>query len=115
METGFGWIKINGQTYEHDIIIHVNKTITPRKKELSENLKPKYGHTPLSEKELDFLEKEHPEVVYIGTGQYGLLPITEEAKRILEKYNTIIKPTPEILDLIKKEKRKFVAIIHVTC
>ena len=55
MKASFGSVKIFGRKYEEDIIIHVDGNITKRKKKKSRDLKPLYGHTPLSEKELGFL------------------------------------------------------------
>ena len=115
MKTGFGWIEIGGTRYEHDIVIHADGLISKREKKLSKSLKGEYGHTPLSGEELAFLEKEHPERVYIGTGQYGDLPLTPEAVAILEGYEPVVKPTHEVLSLLKEEKRKHVAVLHVTC
>ena len=115
MDTGFGWIKIRGTTYEHDIIIHTDGSITKRKKKLSKGLKENYGHTPLSEIELEFLAGEKPEVIYIGTGQSGSLPLTTEAKKLLSHYTIVMKPTPALLEELTDEKGHFVAIIHVTC
>ncbi len=115
MEAEFGWIKVNGVKYEKDIIIHADGTITKREKKKSRDLKPKYGHTPLSERELMFLPDEKPEVVYIGTGHQAALPITPEAQQILKKYETIILPTPEAIERIDREHRKLVALIHITC
>ncbi|MGD0646044.1 MAG: hypothetical protein ABSA75_14155 [Candidatus Bathyarchaeia archaeon] len=115
MKSEFGWVKIDGVKYESDIIIHANEKITKRKKKLSKELKPLYGHTPLSKRELDFLENEKPEAVYVGTGHEAALPITPEALSTLQKYNAVIEPTPEIIKKINNEKRKFTAIIHVTC
>jgi hypothetical protein len=115
MKTEFGWVKIDGVKYEKDIVIHSDGKITKREKKKSKDLKSIYGHTPLSDLELEFLPKEEFEVLYVGIGHEAALPITPEAKQILEKYNAVIKPTPEVINLIKKEKRKFAAIIHVTC
>jgi len=115
MKSEFGWIEINHVRYEHDVIIHHDGSVTKRSKKKSKELKSSYGHTPLSDQELDVLKKEKPEIVYIGTGQYGDLPITPEAETELSRFETVIKPTPEILDMIKKERRSFIAIIHVTC
>jgi hypothetical protein len=64
------------------------------KKKKSKDLKPSYGHTQLSEKELDILEEEKPDVVYVGTGYEAALPITPQALTILKNYETIILPTP---------------------
>ncbi len=115
LKSEFGWIKVNGVMYENDIILHADGKVTKRKKKKSKDLKPLYGHTPLSEHELDFLSKEKPEVVYIGVGHQAALPITPEAEGILKKYETVILPTPEVAEKINQETRKMVALIHVTC
>ena len=115
MQSEFGWIKANGVKYEKDIILHVDGSITKRQKKKSKDLKPTYGHTPLSERELDFLSQEKPQVVYIGIGHQSALPITPEAMSILRKYETVILPTNEITGKIDCEDRKMVALIHVTC
>lgn len=115
MKTGFGWIKIKGSTYDHDIVIHVDGSITRRKKKASKPMKGAYGHTPLSEMELDIIGRESPEVVMVGTGQYGNLPITPIAQTLLSGHSSVVKPTPSLLEDIAREKRSFVAILHVTC
>jgi hypothetical protein len=115
MRSKFGWIEIDNIRYDHDVIIHRDGSVTKRSKKRSKELKSMYGHTPLSDHELDILGKEKPKIIYIGTGQYGDLPITPEAKMILSQFETVILPTPEILDMLKKERRSFNAIIHVTC
>jgi hypothetical protein len=111
----FGWIEIDKKRYDHDVIIHKDSSVTKRSKKKSKALKSTYGHTPLSDLELDFLRSEKPKTVYIGSGQYGDLPITPEAEKELSRFKTVIRPTPEILDILKKERRSFVAMIHVTC
>ena len=115
MKSKFGWVDVNGVKYENDIILHVDGSVTKRKKKKSKDLKQTYGHTPLSERELDFLSAEKPDIVYIGTGHYGALPITPEATLILKKYETVVLPTQEITEKINQERRKMVALIHVTC
>jgi len=115
MKPSFGTVTIFGRKYEKDIIVHVDGSLTKRKKKKSKDLKPIYGHTPLSEKELDFLEEEKPEVIYVGTGYDAALPITEDAQKILSRFETVVMPTPEVIDKMEHEKRKFVAIVHVTC
>ena len=105
--TGFG--------YDHDVIVLLDRSVIKRSKKKSKKLKNIYGHTPLSEHEVEFLEAEEPEVVYIGTGQYGNLPVTKEAHAILNGFETVIRPTPEILELLEGENRPYVAFLHVTC
>jgi hypothetical protein len=113
--TSFGEIKLFGHRYDQDVIVHLDKKVTKRKKKQSKDLKPLYGHTPLSERELDFLADEKPERVYIGIGYDGALPITEEAKKVLNNYQTVVMTTPEVIDKLVDEERAYVAVIHVTC
>jgi hypothetical protein len=115
MKTGFGWIEHDGVRYDHDIVIHTDRSITRRKKKLSKKRKEEFGHTPLSGEELADLLRERPEVVYIGTGQYGDLPLTPDALTLLVPFVTAMKPTPDILCLLEVEQRKVVAVLHVTC
>jgi len=116
MKTGFGWIEIGDQVYEYDIVIHTDGSISKRKKKLSKPLKGEYHeHTPLSKEELGFLGEEQPVQVFIGTGQYGSLPLTPEAKIILACYQAVILPTPQVLREMKRSTGSYVAVLHVTC
>jgi len=115
LKTGFGWIEVGGRTYDHDIIIHIDRSVSRRKKKVSKELKGDYGHTPVSEHELAFLRDEKPDIVYIGTGQYGSLPLTPGAEKILSAFSAVIMPTGEILSSLDKEERSHVAILHITC
>jgi hypothetical protein len=115
MRSEFGWFEIDKTRYDHDVIIHTDGLVTKRSKKKSKDLKATYGHSPLSEFELEFLKSEQPEKVYIGTGQYGDLPLTPGAEIVLSQFETIIKPTPEILVILEKERRSYIAVIHVTC
>jgi hypothetical protein len=115
VKSEFGWIKVNGDKYEKDIVIHSDGSITKREKKKSRDLKPDYGHTPLSERELEFLPQERFDALYVGTGHDGALPITPKALEILKKHDAKILPTPEVIEKIEAEQRPFVAMIHVTC
>jgi len=115
MRSAFGWVEIGGTRYEHDIIIHTDGSVSKRKKKLSKPWASEFGHTPLSAEELAFLEDEHPEVVFIGTGQYGDLPVTPNAAKLLAHFVHVIRPVPDIIPLIARERRKFAAVLHVTC
>jgi len=115
MQTGFGWIEIGGIRYDHDVIIHADGTVKERKKKASRTFRGEYGHTPLSAAELDFLPDEKAHKVFIGTGQYGELPVTPDARAILSHYETVTGKTPDILPGIVGETDRFVAILHVTC
>lgn len=115
MKTRNGWVEIDGVRYDHDTIIHTDRSVTKRQKKQSKKLKKAYGHIPLSDLELGFLDEEAPEVIYIGTGQYGSLPLTPGAKERFRGIETVILPTPEVLDRLSEETRPFVAVLHVNC
>ena len=115
MRSCYGWIEISGVRYNHDVIVHQNQSVEKRSKKKSRKYRGLFNHTPLTEIELDFLRKEKPDVVYIGTGQFDDLPITAEALKILAKFRAIIRPTPEIMNLLSKEYRPYAAILHVKC
>jgi hypothetical protein len=115
MKTKFGWVEIGHIRYDQDVIVHRDKSVEKRSKKKSKKLKNLYGHTPLADHELAFLHDEKPDVVYIGTGQYGDLPVTDEAKEILAKFETVILPIPDVLEIMEKEHRPYCAILHVTC
>jgi hypothetical protein len=115
MKTGFGWIEIGGIRFGHDVIIHADGRVSKRKKKASKKFRDRFGHTPLSEEELGFLADEKPEIVYVGSGQYGDLPVTPDAGTLIASFHGVLMPTPEILPVLEKEQRRFVAILHVTC
>jgi hypothetical protein len=110
IKTGFGWIKIGDITYDHDVVIHTDGTVTKRHKKKSRELKEHYSHIPLSENELDMLKKERPDRVYIGTGQYGDLPLTPGAIEQLNNYHTLILPTPDLILKIGQNERDYLAL-----
>jgi len=72
----FGSIRIDGTTYEHDVVIdrgHIRK----RNKKPSKKFRDTFGHTPLS------IEEDIPwkcQRLVIGTGT-GALPVMDEVKR----------------------------------
>ena len=75
-EYSFGSIRINGVTYEHDVVIDRGE-VRKRKKKPSKKFRQAYGHTPVS------LEEEIPwkcKRLVIGTGT-GALPVMDEVKR----------------------------------
>jgi len=118
-KTGFGYIIVDGKRYNHDIVIHVDGQISKRKKELSKPFK-RGLHTPLAPPEVEELLDEGPEVIVIGSGQFGALPIIDEAVQIVKDRGVeiIIDTTPRVIEVINKlrnEGKRVAAILHVTC
>ena len=108
----FGTLRINGTTYEQDVVIDRGE-VRKRKKTPSRKFRDEFGHTPLS------MEEKIPwkcHRLVIGTGAYGRLPVMEEVKLEAERRHVelVIAPTSEAIRLIEKEPAAN-AIIHVTC
>ena len=108
----FGSIRIDGTTYEHDVVIDCGQ-IRKRKKKPSKKFRDAFGHTPVS------VEEEIPwkcRRLVIGTGG-GALPVMEEVKQEAKrrKIKLVVLPTAKAIGALKKELDKTNAILHVTC
>ena len=109
----FGLIRIDGVTYEHDVVIDRGE-IRERKKKASKPLRDAFGHTPLS------VEEKIPwkcRWLVIGTGAHGALPVMDEVKREAERRNVelLSLPTPKAIEALKKKAKDTNAVLHVTC
>ncbi len=108
----FGSIRIDGVTYEHDVVIDSGR-VRRRKKKPSKKFRDAFGHTPLSIKEKIPWKCRR---LVIGTGT-GALPVMQEVKREARrrKINLVILPTVEAIEELRKNPRGTNAILHVTC
>lgn len=110
----FGWVRIDGKTYEHDVVIDRGE-IKKRKKKPSKKFRDEFGHTPLS------IEEKIPwncRRLIIGNGVNGALPVMDAVKRKAEKkgIELIILPTPQALERLNRGSAADTnAILHVTC
>ena len=108
----FGSIRIDGTTYEHDVVIdrgHIRK----RNKKPSKKFRDTFGHTPLS------IEEDIPwkcQRLVIGTGT-GALPVMDEVKREAHrrKIKLDILPTAGAIKTLQEAADDTNAILHVTC
>jgi hypothetical protein len=111
---GFGEIELDGERYDHDIVIEAGE-VKKRKKGVSKRFRDEYGHTPLSaEEDLPWGGKQ----LIVGTGVYGKLPIMPaveaEAKR--RGIKLVAVPTKQACELLGSVKRgETFAVLHVTC
>ncbi len=108
----FGSIRIDGVTYQHDVVIDRGQ-VRKRKKKPSKVFREAFGHTPLSMVEAI---PWNCRCLVIGTGA-GALPVMDEVKHEAErrKVKLVIVPTEEAIARLKKEARGTNAILHVTC
>jgi hypothetical protein len=109
----FGSIRVDGVTYDHDLVIDRGK-IRKRKKAASRGFRGGYGHTPLSAAE------EIPWRclrLVIGTGADGALPVLqqvrEQARR--RKIDPVVLPTAEAIGVLAQATKDTNAILHLTC
>jgi hypothetical protein len=108
----FGSIRIDGTTYDHDVVIDRGR-VRRRKKKPSKKFRGPFGHTPLS------VEEKIPwkcRRLVIGTGT-GALPVMDEVKREAKRrrIKLIILPTSEAIDVFDRDPGQTNAIFHVTC
>ncbi len=108
----FGSIRIDGVTYEHDVVIDRGE-VRKRRKKPSKKFREEFGHTPLSTKE------EIPwkcRRLVVGTGEGGGLPVMKEVKREAKRRGVelLLLPTPDAIDALRRDPATN-AVLHVTC
>ncbi len=112
-EFSFGSIRIDGVTYEYDVVIDRGET-RKRKKKASKKFRQEFGHTPLS------IEEEIPwrcRRLVVGTGAYGRLPVMEDLTREAKRRDVdlVVVPTIRAIEMLQQSTGKTNAILHVTC
>ena len=114
-QTRFGSITIDGETFEHDILIRLNGKVKKRQKKLS---KAVYGtsHT-VSRVEAKHVHEKGAEKLIIGTGQQGLSALSEEAADYLAKKECQVSllPTGEAIQSWNRTQGARIGLFHVTC
>ena len=109
----FGSVRVDGVTYDHDLIIDRGK-IRQRKKGASRKFRGTYGHTPLSAAE-DIPWRCRRLV--IGTGADGALPVMKEVHQQARRreVDLVILPTAQAISVLTKTAAHTNAILHLTC
>jgi hypothetical protein len=109
----FGSVRVDGVTYDHDLIIDRGK-VRKRKKAASRKFRGAYGHTPLS------IAENIPwrcRRLVVGSGAGGALPVMQqvrdEARR--RKIDLVVLPTAEAISALTKATADTNAILHLTC
>jgi hypothetical protein len=108
----FGSLRIDGVTYEHDVVIDRGE-VRKRKKKPSKQFRDAFGHTPLS------VEEKIPwkcRQLVIGTGT-GALPVMKEVNREAQRrtIKLLVLPTAQAIKKLKQNPNETNAILHVTC
>jgi len=108
----FGSIRIDGATYEHDVVIDRGE-VRKRKKKPSKKFREDFGHTPLSAEEKIPWKCGR---LIVGTGT-GALPVMEEVKNEARRRDVqlLILPTAKAIEELRKNPEDTNAILHITC
>jgi len=109
----FGSIRIDGKTYDHDVVVD-RGVIRRRDKKASRSLRSAYGHTPLSLSENIPWECRR---LVVGTGAHGALPLVPELRREADRRSVelVALPTADAIALLEKDSEGTNAVLHVTC
>lgn len=113
--TKFGSITIDGEVYRHDVIIRLNGKVKKRRKKLSKAI---YGtsHT-ISQDEASHIYQEDAEHLILGTGQYGLVQLSDEAAEYFERQGCRVTtlPTPKAVHAWNAAEGAVIGVFHITC
>jgi hypothetical protein len=113
--TKFGSITVDGETFDHDIVIRLSGKVKKRKKKLS---KQQYGtsHT-VSLAEAEHIYDDGARQVIVGTGQHGVLKLSDEAEGFFKDHGCKVRsvPTPEAVKDWNEDEGKVIGVFHVTC
>jgi hypothetical protein len=110
----FGDIEIDGERFDHDVVIEKGR-VRRRKKGPSKRYRAEFGHTPLTPDEAIPWSARR---LIVGTGANGALPITKDFYREAAKRGVeiVARPTAEACELLGAAKpKKVAAVLHVTC
>jgi hypothetical protein len=114
--TAFGSITIDGETYEHDVLIRLSGNVRKRKKKLS---KKRYGTSHvISREEAKFVYEKGCRELVVGTGQEGNVTLSPEAAGFFAKKRcrVLAEPTPKaIRSFNRSDSKKKIGLFHVTC
>ncbi len=95
--TSFGSITIEGEKYENDVLIRLSGEVSKRKKKLSKAI---YGTSHvISFDEAKYIFEDRAERLIIGTGQTGMVKLSDEAADYFRKNRCQVQllSTPEAI------------------
>jgi hypothetical protein len=111
----FGSITIDGQPYGHDVVIHLDGTVTRRKKALSKKV---YGTSHMiSLAEAEQVYQEGAERLIIGSGHFGQVQLSVEAADFFKNRHleVTLEPTPLATEVWNASQGKVIGLFHLTC
>src|SRR4029079_19718635 len=108
-EFSFGAIRLDGVSYEHDVLIDRGQ-VRKRKKKPSKKYREAFGHTPVSTEENIPWKCNR---LVIGTGT-GALPVMDAVRRAAKSRHVelLMLPTVEAIEELRKNPQDTNAILH---
>lgn len=113
--TEFGSITIDGDVLNHDVVIRLNGKVKKRKKKLSKAI---YGTSHvISLDEAKQVYQDGARQLIVGSGQYGNVTLSDEAKAYFERKKCKVKilSTPDAITIWNKTEGALIGLFHVTC
>jgi hypothetical protein len=113
--TKFGEISIEGEAFTHDVVIRSDGNVKKRKKKLS---KAVHGTSHVvSLDEARHIYENNATRLIVGSGQYGVLKLSEEAGRFFTQKRCEVKilPTPAAIEAWNEADDGTIGMFHVTC
>ncbi|MDW7732366.1 MAG: MTH938/NDUFAF3 family protein [Methanolobus sp.] len=113
--TEFGSITIEGKLYEKDVLVRLNGNVKKRKKKLSKVI---YGTSHIiSLDEAKYVYEKGAEKLIIGSGQDGMVKLSDEARDFFKDKDCKVKlfPTQEAIGEWNLAEGKVIGLFHVTC
>lgn len=114
-KTKFGSITIKGKTFRRDVLIRLGGEVAKREKRLS---KAQYGTSHIvSLEEAKHVYQKGAERLIVGTGQTGLVRLSEEAADYFQRHACEVEllPTPEAIKAWNQAEGAVIGMFHVTC
>ncbi|MGD8585375.1 MAG: MTH938/NDUFAF3 family protein [Chloroflexota bacterium] len=113
--TSFGSITIDGQRFDHDVLICLDGTIQKRKKKLSKKF---YGTSHMiSVAEAEYIYEEGAQTLIVGSGQYDRVRLSAEAQAYFDVrgVEVIALATPQAVQRWNEAPENTIGLFHVTC
>ena len=112
---GFGFITVDGERFEHDILIRMSGKVKKRKKKLSKEV---HGTSHvLSLQEAEHVFEDGARKLVVGSGHDGMLTLSRDAEEFFAAKRCAVKliPTPAAARAWNDSKEKAIGLFHVTC
>lgn len=106
----FGYMTINGQPYDHDVLVSPGEVKKWWRKD---------GHN-IAKEDLKKALEMNPEIIVIGTGASGMMKVAKEVQNYIttKKIEVAIEVTEKAKDVynqLEGHGKKVAGLFHLTC